>query len=296
MKKLLIYIFIPVLAILLMSHNVFATNTNVVPASVDIYYSIPGTGPISSITLTNLYTPPNFTEMRAWKISESVNINMVCYNLGTTISKNSIFAFSFSSLNTTVGVIGGGPNIKPHSVSVIHEASENTTNVHATSYFVTGHMNNDVNKLCLGDAGNLNSIILYDDGRLNTDMYILQPKINFYDERDQSAEALNDAKQETQDASDNSATAADGNSSSQATSNLLGVFGSFVTALTSISPSNCNVDFDLGHIDFGVQNLCSQPVPQAFTVVTSIIVVCFTIPFVVHLIKRILSLIREMQT
>lgn len=100
----------------------------------------------------------------------------------------------------------------------------------------------------------------------------------------------------TQDAADNSSISSNNNSSNQTTSNLLGVFGSFVTALTSISPSNCNVDFDLGHIDFGVQNLCSQPVPQVFTVVTSIIVVCFTIPFVVHLVKRILGLIREMQS
>lgn len=87
-----------------------------------------------------------------------------------------------------------------------------------------------------------------------------------------------------------------GNTSDSKTDSLLGTFGSFVTAIGSINPSNCNLDFDTGYIDFGTQNLCSQNVPTAFTVISSIIVLCFTIPFVVHIIRRILALIREMQT
>lgn len=87
-----------------------------------------------------------------------------------------------------------------------------------------------------------------------------------------------------------------GNSEDQKTQSLLGVFASFVGAVTAISPSNCNVDFDLGHIDFGEQNLCSSPVPTAFQVISSIIVLAFTVPFVVHIVRRILGLIREMQT
>lgn len=87
-----------------------------------------------------------------------------------------------------------------------------------------------------------------------------------------------------------------GDSTNVQTQSLLDTFGSFVTAIASISPSNCNVDFDLGHIDFGEQNLCSVDLPSVFTGVTSIIVIMFTIPFVYHLVNRILGLIREMQT
>lgn len=135
---------------------------------------------------------------------------------------------------------------------------------------------------------------------INTGITNLNSKLNSSNTKlDNISNSLNELKNKENTSTtniENQSSSDIGNSEDQKTQSLLGVFSSFATAVMAITPSNCNVDFDLGHIDFGQQNLCSNPVPTAFQVISSIIVLAFTIPFVVHIIRRILGLIREMQT
>lgn len=289
MKRLFKYIFIPVLAILLMSHNVFATTANIAPGYVRVHRVQRNNFNNANYENYTFNIKNDRLGFAVAVIGQNWSIRSISLPLNTTIKKDSYYTMSLTLVNSYVGTLAGLGCNKIDSVSYVQGTTSDTT------IYVSGHVVCDVTNLEFGDNNNPNMVFLHGTST-EEGIWIFQPKINFFEYQDQAAESLKEAQKDTQEAADNSSTAADNNSTNQTTSNLLGVFGSFVTALTSISPSNCNVDFDLGHIDFGVQNLCSQPVPQAFTVVTSIIVVCFTIPFVVHLIRRILSLIREMQT
>lgn len=295
MIKRLLYIFIPVLAVFLMSHNTFATTVNVVPSSVLVYYSVPGQNTINTITLSNLYSVPQSTEMKGWKLLNNLNINMVCYNLGQNVEKDSIFALSFVSVNTNIGVISGGPNIKPSSLSVMYSGNPN---VLSTSYFVTGHLGADVNQLCLGDGGNVNNVILYDDTYSNTEIFLMQPKINFYDQYSPVNDTLNETKQETQDAADNSSAAGSDSSSdaTSATSSLLNVIGAGIGAITTASPTNCRINGDMGNLDVGTIDLCANPVPAFVAVIGSIIAVLVVLPLVIILFNRFIGIIRSFQT
>lgn len=294
MIKRLLYIFIPVLAVFLMSHNTFATSANIVPGSVEVYWTQPGNAPINKITLSNLYTVSNSTEMKGWKLLNGLNINMVCYNLGLTVEKNSRFAFSFGSVNTSIGVISGGPNIKPDSLAVMYSGN---TNVYVNSYFLTGFLNEDVNQLCVGDGNSVNSVILYDLPNNNGDIYLLQPKINFYDEYSPVNDTLNDTKQETQDAADNSQNAGDSSSSDaeSATSSLLNVIGTGIGAITTASPTNCRINGNMGNLNIGNIDLCANPVPAFIAVIGSIIAVLVVLPLVIVLFNRFISIIRSFQ-
>lgn len=312
MKKLLRYIFIPVLAVLLMSHNVSAVDTIIDLSNYSSIKSFVRANMDCNIDGTS-YTNADYCEETS---NGSHQLNNIYSNSTVTLKKNDIFEFDLAVFSNPGPLINDSPQIATVNFQIngsnfrllSFKDISNTVSVDFYSLNPSGGgitggtflskvirftviADNDFTGRIGFQSSNSNFPIMYFYGPMFFKYFngVIYRKNNTNDINNEQADA-------TQDASDNSATTADGNSSSQATSNLLGVFGSFVTSLTTISPSNCNVDFDLGHIDFGVQNLCSQPVPQAFTVVTSIIVVCFTIPFVVHLIRRILSLIREMQT
>lgn len=299
MMKRFLYIFIPVLAVLLMSHNTYATTTNVVPSSVQVFYSVPGQNIINNITLSNLYTVSNSQDIKGWKLLNGLNINMVCYNLGTTVKKDSLFSFSFSAMNVAVGTISGGPNIKPHSLSAVNMSYfDNSANFRPTSYFITGHLSEDVNQLCIGDSGNVNNVVFFDDSYSVTEIYFLQPKINFYDENNPVNDTLNETKQETQDAADNSSTAGGSSSSdaTSATSSLLSVIGAGIGAITTASPTNCRINGDMGNLDVGTIDLCANPVPAFVAVIGSIIAVLVVLPLVIILFNRFIGIIRSFQT
>lgn len=105
-------------------------------------------------------------------------------------------------------------------------------------------------------------------------------------------------KQDMQDAQGDAST--DGaDSQSQATGQgqtLLQAFISFVQAITSASPGNCNLDMDTGFIDFGTVNLCSLNPPPAFQVISSIVVIGFAVPLSINASKKMIELFRSFQT
>lgn len=76
---------------------------------------------------------------------------------------------------------------------------------------------------------------------------------------------------------------------------LLGAFTGFVTALTSASPSNCNIDMDLGNLDLGVVNLCQLSLPQPFPTIASIMLILFCVPLSISTARKVISLFRSFQ-
>ena len=79
----------------------------------------------------------------------------------------------------------------------------------------------------------------------------------------------------------------------QTGTSLLGVFSSFVNALTNVSPkNNCYITVDLGHIDFGRLNLCESSPPAEFQIISSLIVIGFSVPVSLMLVNKMITLFR----
>lgn len=76
---------------------------------------------------------------------------------------------------------------------------------------------------------------------------------------------------------------------------LLGAFSAFVTALTNASPSNCNLDMDLGNLDLGVVNLCQLSPPQPIPTIASIFLILFCVPLSIATAKKVINLFRSFQ-
>lgn len=132
--------------------------------------------------------------------------------------------------------------------------------------------------------------------------YFTRPHVILYDEPDSAADAIRDQgeqeKSETNaqvQAGDSASNSSSSDASSQG-STLLSAFQSFIGALTSASPSNCNLDMDLGNLDLGNANLCSISPPPAFQVVSSIVLIGFCVPLSIATAKKLVSLFRSFQS
>lgn len=129
-----------------------------------------------------------------------------------------------------------------------------------------------------------------------------KPLIVYYDETDAAADAINqqseEEKSETNSKVDEGNTASNSSSSEASAqgSTLLSAFQSFIGALTSASPSNCNINMDLGNLDLGNANLCSISPPPAFQVISSIVLIGFCVPLSIATAKKLISLFRSFQS
>lgn len=118
---------------------------------------------------------------------------------------------------------------------------------------------------------------------------------------DDSSSEMNEKDNEDRDnlESQSSSTESTADSSSQDAENtgttLLGAFSSFVSAITSATPSNCNFDMDLGNLDLGVVNLCQLSLPQPFPTIASIMLILFCVPLSISTARKVISLFRSFQ-
>lgn len=106
-----------------------------------------------------------------------------------------------------------------------------------------------------------------------------------------------DVEDATQDAADDSATAGDQSSAdaASATTGFISAIGGFVSAITNASPSNCNINANLNHLNLGVLDLCAMPVPSYITIIGSIIAIMLVIPFCIVMFNRFIGLFRSFQ-
>lgn len=106
-------------------------------------------------------------------------------------------------------------------------------------------------------------------------------------EREELEDTQSDAETSADDSSDDA--------ESQGTT-LLAAFSAFVTAITSASPSNCNLDMDLGNLDLGVVNFCQLSPPASFQAIASIFMILFFVPLSIATARKVINLFRSFQT
>lgn len=76
---------------------------------------------------------------------------------------------------------------------------------------------------------------------------------------------------------------------------LLAAFTSFVSALTSATPSNCRIDMDLGNLDMGNVDLCQLSPPAGFSALASVFMILFCVPLSIATARKVISLFRSFQ-
>lgn len=76
---------------------------------------------------------------------------------------------------------------------------------------------------------------------------------------------------------------------------LLGAFSAFVNALVNASPSNCNIDMDMGNLDLGIIDFCTLSLPQPFPTIASIFLILFCVPLSIATARKVISLFRSFQ-
>lgn len=108
-----------------------------------------------------------------------------------------------------------------------------------------------------------------------------------------SVDERNQKEYDAVDNIDNQSTSDIPNSSDQQTTNLLGIFTSFVSAITAAGATNCNITANWGHLNLGVLNLCRDTPPAFVQVIGSIILIVILVPCAYWLVMRILSEIRS---
>lgn len=115
------------------------------------------------------------------------------------------------------------------------------------------------------------------------------------DQRNEDKRDMNNAQ------SDASSSGSDSQSDAQnASSSLLSTLSTFIGALTDVSPSSCDLTLDTDYggsskFGFGTLNLCALSPPPAFQVISSVVVIGFSIPLVVIALREMLSLIWSFQ-
>lgn len=113
--------------------------------------------------------------------------------------------------------------------------------------------------------------------------------MNEKDEQDR--DNLENQKTESQDSSDDSQEDAENTGTT-----LLAAFSSFVTAITSASPSNCNLLMNMGNLNLGNVNLCQLSPPVEFQAIASIFLILFCVPLSIATARKVINLFRSFQT
>lgn len=96
-----------------------------------------------------------------------------------------------------------------------------------------------------------------------------------------------------QNEQDSNASSTDAANASQS---LISAIGGFVSSITSASPSNCNINGNMGNFDLGNIDLCANPVPSYIQIISSFILISLCIPFAIVMFNRFISLFRSFQT
>lgn len=128
-------------------------------------------------------------------------------------------------------------------------------------------------------------------------LFIISPTVVFYDEPNEADQAIQKEKENVQNAADDSETQAEGNSTSTQTTNLIGAFQSFVTALTSLNSTNCNVTLAWpSSLGGNMQvNICQNKdyAGNIISIFGSLTLIVFYIPFSLKILSMIYNEIRS---
>ena len=321
-------LFIPVFAILLMSHNAFAVNFNY---NVRLYDG----KPVYSIVQGG-HTYGNRVTGVAYNSSISITTNGSIAAYDGMLFDVPVFIYNYADNNATDGIWTPDYvtcNVSCQWVGFELQSSNAQTIVHNYIYisasgnlnsfvFRSANTNNVVFSLqsaqeelyvpivlayrfvdlsgsgSTPDLTTVNTYIQYISSQLETIYAKLGAIDGSIPSADDIASAITqDEQTATQDAADNasssgSSSAADAET---ATSSLISVIGGFVNVLTTATPTNCKINANLNHINMGELDLCANPVPSYIQIIGSIILICAVIPLAIVLFNRFIGLFRSFQ-
>ena len=100
---------------------------------------------------------------------------------------------------------------------------------------------------------------------------------------------------ESQSESTDSDSADSAEDATEAGTTLLGAFSAFVSALTSATPSDCELDMDLGNLDMGNVDLCELDPPSGFSALASVFLILFCVPLSIATARKVINLFRSFQ-
>lgn len=113
------------------------------------------------------------------------------------------------------------------------------------------------------------------------------------DEINNSIQEQNDKENAAIDNIDNQSTSDIQGTDDSNTTSLIGLFSSFVSALSSASATNCNINGDMGNIDLGTLNFCRDAPPAIVQIIGSIFLIVLFVPLAYFLVKRIIAEVRS---
>lgn len=128
---------------------------------------------------------------------------------------------------------------------------------------------------------------------VNDSINDLNDTINQQNQQDnQDRQDLENAQSDADSSADDSASQAESTGTT-----LLQAFTDFVGALTSASPSDCSINFNImGYINGGNVNLCQLSLPPAFQTIGTLLLIGFCVPLSIATARKIISLFRSFQS
>lgn len=297
MKRLIVCIFVPILAVLLMSHNTFATTANIAPGQMRVHRVQRNNFSIAGYENYPFTIKNNTLGFAVAVVGQNWSIRSMSLPLGTTIENESYYSMSLTLVNSYVGTLAGLGCNKIDDVSYVQGTTSDTT------IFVRGHVVCDVTNLEFGDNNNPNMVFLHGTST-EEGIWVFQPKINFFEYQDQAAEQINkwkeEEKQKLEDATNDSSQAGDSSQSDAqgATNSLLSVIGGFANIITNASPTSCVINAPLNtsfsNDNFNV-DLCGLDLPPGVAALTSIVAIMVVVPFAISMFNKFIGIIESFQ-
>lgn len=329
----LVCIFIPVLAILLMSHNTYATSYQYWSSSVNLYrYSSDGD---ESITSTSTWTSNVSSSLY---VDQGYSVGAYCfYFADMTANEGEYFTVAYGQklyvgdVTTAVGVggVSGRESIAVDWVDMSNTAYNTSGSQNRfVSYTVGGQFGADVsNWVCF------NQVLQNTNTSLGFSMNFTKPSLTVYTSQDEyeaalagiqssldtvntnlegisdliegldvpSASEIGDAVNEPEEeASDNISSQSTDDMEdveNEQTTNIIGVVSSFLSAITSFSGSSCEMDLEFPDYAGGTMtvDVCQNrdKAGNIIAVFTSLTLILFYLPLAFKLLSMIYNEIRS---
>lgn len=325
MIKRLRYIFLPVLAVLLMSHNVNAIAPVI---NLNNYTLVRSVGSFNqTCTWTNGDNYTNGGNCSA-RINGRTRLNSISSDSQYAFKTNDllvVYLFVWADANdnilpldyeprlNTFGEISNGFDVLGYNVidynsyyssqigsngqmnlpNYDFDINFNNSGYFYRIYELTLRARSDAN-LSIGLTSNAG---LFEFNTHDSGLTVKFSLRNAKQYRFEGEEVNKEQAQATQDAADNSSTVGGTSSSdaASATSSLLSVIGAGIGAITTASPTNCKINGNMGNLNIGNIDLCANPVPSFIAVIGSIIAVLVVLPLVIVLFNRFISIFRSFQ-
>lgn len=325
-KKHLRYIFIPVLAVLLMSHNVFAVNADKFVNSGVYGYNGSGSSMIfGGSTIYGSTVESNSLSFEMMAGAATSNVSNFFLRMNGTVPANSIYYFTM----TTCSVYDYGSNYKVFGLAFRGDFTILQTDL-GEQYLASG-----TNKYCrqysyklystaanfgiqglasrhIQVSANTNLVVnftpvswvqLGDDADYTSALQSISNKQSqtnqkldslnstIQQQHEEEKQAINDSIDDSQDIGDDALS-----DSETATQSLLDTITGFFNAIMHLDPSNCKFNSGLPFLSGeGEIDLCSVQTPPVIQVLSSLVLVGLFIPFAIHMFNRFISITESFQ-